>query len=177
MSHYRLSDVKAQQPGYASNILIAPLSFFDSIMPPNRDNYYIIGRHTFLATKDYLVCYCLPKSIELPSESTGEQGAETAIWKPKFFIPGDGPEVLALITALMKEELIALFRDPELPDMIQIGTERLPMYLDSATFESGTMFEGRKGYSITAISREKRHFNYDTGIFDTTFDFFFDTPE
>lgn len=141
-------EVGGQAPGYTTRALIAPLHWFDFVSPSIPGTGQVTGIHIMGAGYDYIKVYVLPKSLQASSNIVGESGGITAIYNPQFFIPGEGPELLAMVEELQKGELLLLVEDIDSDNLQQFGNEKLGLYVVSASFTGGNAYDGRKGYEL-----------------------------
>ncbi len=116
--------------------------------------------HVWATGKDPIAVYVDPKSIEGMGESAGEIGSLRTIWKPKFFIKGDGPIVEEVVNNLLNEEVILFVQDQCTPaKFIQFGCDCLPCEFTKRSFTSGNLDGGKKGNELELKSYCKFFYN------------------
>ena len=154
--NYTREKVKNQKSGYRNRAWLAVVSTMTTISEPlpgsfGADAKTALTDHVFATGKGFMEVYCLPKSVEAPAESAGDTGAKHLNWKPKFFIPGDSPELQALVEeGLLNEDLVLLVEDATCPDggVRQFGCDCTPLNVSDLKFESGNTGDGKKGWAV-----------------------------
>lgn len=162
----RRQNVTGQQPGYSSKVYVAHVHEFLALQEPaavpvtEADKFKIATAHTFTSPAGFTLAYALPKSIQHTGATFGEPGANTSRWPFEFFLPGEGPEILAMVEELKNGELIVLLEDlnPELA-YIQLGSAKTPAVIESHEFVSGEQFDGKKGYLLKGYSVAKAFYD------------------
>jgi hypothetical protein len=156
--NFTRGNVKNQAPGYTTNAYISLITNFlaiaDPLATPASDIFKITTDHTFTSPAGFNKCYSLPKQSEASSETVGEAGGLTPIYKHKLFFPGDSPELQAMLDELRNQEVMVLVEDATQPGgtVIQYGTKKLPAYVEKISFQSGNQLEGTKGYVVEFTS-------------------------
>lgn len=159
------ANVGNQKPGLSHVGYIAPLSWFDDLEQPagggGAGDVTISTDHTFLSSPTglgFLKLYMLPKSGEETGETNGDPGALASVWKGKFIIPGDTPELQNLIENHLKnDDVIVLYLDANDASgaVYQHGSRRAPANIISVNKTSGVKGSGTKGWTleIEAVDR------------------------
>jgi hypothetical protein len=163
---YRSGDVELDQVGYYK-AWISLLSDFTTIQEPVLsgtpvigEKYTIGGNHAWTAGQEPVPVYVKKETIEAPAESQGDSGSIRLLYTPKIFVIGDGPVILEMINNWLNEELILFVTDGCSPTQrIQFGCDCLPVTVQKASFTSGTLKSGAKGYELTLESYCKYFYN------------------
>lgn len=168
------STVTGQETGYAPNAFIGLISEMDvigeiSASPATpADTFKISTDHTFVAgtpAKGFAKIYFIGDDTSLAGNSHGTPGASNGTYELKCFMPGDGPETQAMVEYLRNKELMILVDNPKEPagDKLQFGSRLLPAHI-MPNFESGTLRDGRKGYTFTITSVNRFYYSGDVTL-------------
>jgi hypothetical protein len=153
---YKKADVKNIKPGYKNKAYIAAQSWFTTLAEPDpagtgAAKFKIEDDHTFPTGKGFIEVTLVKKKNTHTSEQKGDPGASWLNHKVSVAVPGEGPELLALVTELMNEDLVILMQDSNCPGttIIQLGCDCDPGGMGATKFDGG--LEGGdagKGYSF-----------------------------
>lgn len=156
--HRKKDKVQNRETGYTNKMFLASTDDFTLIAEPTApftnpgDSKRITEDHTFPTTKGFIELYCAPDSVDAPAETAGDIGSKKPIYSPVGFLPGDGPDVQAMVEDLLNDDVILIAEDANCPDgpTLQFGCKCKPARIDSANFTSGTTAtDGRKGWMLT----------------------------
>ena len=174
--NFKRTDVKNQEAGYRNIAYFAKVDQFTTIAAPDPAalgslSVTIATDHAFtgaVGTNGFYKAYCLPNKNDAPGESTGEEGAKTFVWKPKIFIPGDTPDVAAMVKALVNEDVILLLQDANCPNggLRQYGNACYQAQVEKTTFTSGVTKSGTtKGWEIEFSATSRAFYNGTVALF------------
>lgn len=163
------ANVEGQKTGY-TKLYLALVSEFTTLQKPGtvtnpEDAYTIATDHAFGVGGGFAEVYVLPRTHTADGSTFGEEGALNSLHNPKFFIPGDGAKTLALVEYLLNKELIVLQKEPTTANgAVQYGDADTPAYISSRGFESGSVFEGKKGYTFELVAPSKYFYTGDITV-------------
>lgn len=153
---YKKSDVVNQEPGYIKAWLSLKSDFATLQKPtlstptPLIGEAYTIGTaHAWTVGKEAMSIYVKRDTLDAPGESQGEMQNQRIIYSPKIFIIGDGPVGLEIVNNILNEDLILFVQEDCGTKFIQFGNEEAPALVSKASFNSGQLKSGAKGYEVT----------------------------
>lgn len=162
--------VKADQSpsggGYKNVVLFAPVSTFLSIKVPTAtptalgDTVKITTAHTFNTDEGWISLLSKLHSVTGTAETTGDEGAQSIIWKYKFTILGDNAINLETLKTMLNDNCIFLLKDSDClagTAYVQIGDECLSPTL-KISFDGKTTKEGLKEYTVEMEVKDKKFF-------------------
>lgn len=158
-SNYRKANVKRLKPGYKATAYIAALSWFTTLAEPDpagtgAAKFTITDDHAFASLKGFVEVTLVKKKNTATAETKGDVGAQWLNHKVSIVIPGDGPEIQALITELMNEELVILQKEADcdgVEAVIQLGCNCSSATPSSVKFDAGTeMGDTGKSWTLEA---------------------------
>jgi hypothetical protein len=155
---YSFQNLKKPQStgsGVADEVLVAPVSWFDTIKCPappytNRgDEVTIWEDHIFNYGKAFVKFYLAPEKNQLKGLSVGDKGFQKLDLQLEVFLPGSYAELHETIKNLLNTPLIVLVQDSNciLRQFYQLGCDCAFAYTTPA-FGTGTTREGNKGYNV-----------------------------
>lgn len=157
-----LADAPFKEPGYI-NAFICLKKDFTTISKPVVSSPAVIGEaftiatdHAWTTGKEPFKVLVKQDSIEGDGESVGDVGGGRMMWKPKFFMKGDGPIMQEIQNNLLNEEYIVFCQDGlDTGTYIQFGCEDLPSETEKQSFKSGNLSGSGKGmeFSIRSFYR------------------------
>lgn len=140
--------------GLSDEILIAPVSWFESIAEPadstniNLANT-ILESHEFKPGRGFIRVQCAPFKNILNTSHIGEQGNSTMEQVLSITVPGSYSQLHATLSSFMQQPLIVLFRDGNCAanTWYQLGCRCSYAWL-APSFSTGEPKSGMKGYKV-----------------------------
>lgn len=139
--------------GTTTEFLFAPISYFDTIadvvdpLASTADRITIADDHTFLVGKGFVKLRGTVNTGKLIAELTGERDGHGMNIKSEIFIHGQDKEKALFVRLAKNDEFITLIKDNNTGEYIQVGTYDIPVEI-KGNFDSGTLSDGRKGWSM-----------------------------
>lgn len=155
--HIKQTDIANQTPGYSPKAYLGVVAEMSAV--PAATEGVVSTDITFTVTtplSGFRQVYNLPKSQSASSSTVGEAGGLSSNFMHTLFIPGDKATINAALKTYLNQPLIVLAQDGEEGGPVWMyGTLQNPAYIDAKSFESGTLADGKKGYTVNIFAKNK----------------------
>ncbi|HEU4634344.1 MAG TPA: hypothetical protein VFS22_10180 [Flavisolibacter sp.] len=157
--NYKTADYKNTIPGYSVKAWLLPVDWLqteaDVVGNAAAGNRKTIDEtHIVMAGKGAIAVFAAPKTIDAPGELSGPQLGKSLLWKPKIYIPGDGPVLLDMIEGLVNKGVLLFIEDAAnckngVSQYVQFGCGCDPATVEAGAFNSGVVGGDQlKGYEL-----------------------------
>jgi hypothetical protein len=150
------ADIVSNEVGYLK-AWVALKDDFTTLSEPVLSSTPVIGEaytintdHAFTTGKEPMSVLIRVEDLEAAGETVGETGSLRTAWKPKLFIPGDGPKVEEVVSNLLNEEIILFVQEGcgTEKHYLQFGCDCRPAKVTKRGFSSGNAGGGKKGTEL-----------------------------
>jgi len=164
--NYKSNNIKNAQPGYAPNAFLTPISWLDTEADvvgnaAAGDRVTIDSSHVWTTDHGAIQVYCVPGTNEGDADVVGETLAKRYAHKPKLIIAGDSAELLDMALGILNESFILHSKDSECNALgyVQHGCGCDPCIVNTGSFKSGKLSDGRKQYEFELLTYHKYFYN------------------
>ena len=163
---YKSIDSNNDTPYKGGGYLRAWLSLltdFVAIEKPILSNTPVIGEaytinttHEWKTAKEPIEIFIKKDSLECDSDTVGDIGGGSIVYKPKFIILGDGAVVDEIVFNILNEDFVVFVLEDAINTVyVQFGDKNYPCVVDKLSMKSGNIVGGGKGTCLEFRSFSK----------------------
>ena len=121
--------------------------------PEIGDIYTISNSHDWMTGKEPISLLVKQDSVEVDGESVGDINGGLIVFKPKFFLQGDGASVEEIINNIINEKFILFVSEmPWNGHFIQYGSVEIPCEIERLDVKSCDLINGGKGTAFSIVA-------------------------